>query len=75
MATTKRCCALLLVGFFVVLGACNSSKPATGDASKKITWDEYQKMDAEQKDDPYVRDNLNDEAKKKAADLQRKVRR
>ena len=32
-------------------------------------------MDAEQKDDPYVVDNLDDEAKKKIAEAQRKKKR
>jgi hypothetical protein len=54
---------------------CGSPQPATGDPSKKVTWAEYQKMDAEQKDDPYVVDNLDDEAKKKLADAQRKKRK
>jgi hypothetical protein len=54
---------------------CGSSTPATGDPSKKITWAEYQKMDAEQKDDPYVLDNLDDDAKKKLAESQRKRKR
>jgi hypothetical protein len=40
-----------------------------------VTWAEYQKMDAEQKDDPYVVDNLDEDAKKKLADAQRKKRR
>jgi hypothetical protein len=54
---------------------CGSPQPATGDPAKKVTWAEYQKMDAEQKDDPYVVDNLDDEAKKKVAESQRKKKR
>jgi predicted small lipoprotein YifL len=65
---------LVLVLLFAVAG-CSSSTPATGDPAKKITWTEYQKMDAEQKDDPYVLDNLDDEAKKKLAESQRKKKR
>jgi predicted small lipoprotein YifL len=64
--------ALLLLAF--VLTGCGPSTPATppSDPAKKITWSEYQKMDAEQKDDPYVVDNLDDEAKKKRAESARK---
>ncbi len=61
-------CALAAVG-------CGSSTPAAGDPSKKNTWAEYQKMDAEQKDDPYVVDNLDDDAKKKLAESLRKKKR
>lgn len=63
---------LLLLGLVV---GCGSSTPATGDPSKKVTWAEYQKMDAEQKDDPYVVDNLDDEAKKNIAESLRKKKR
>ena len=63
--------ALLLA---LVLAGCGPSTPATtpADPARKITWSEYQKMDAEQKDDPYVVDNLDDEAKKKRAENARK---
>jgi hypothetical protein len=54
---------------------CGSPQPTTGDPSKKVTWAEYQKMDAEQKDDPYVVDNLDDDAKKRLAESRRKKRR
>lgn len=65
---------LVLVLLFAVAG-CGTSTPATGDPAKKITWTEYQKMDAEQKDDPYVVDNLDDEAKQKLAESQRRKKR
>jgi hypothetical protein len=54
----------------LLLAGCGPSTPATApsDPAKRITWSEYQKMDAEQKDDPYVVDNLDDEAKKKRAE-------
>jgi hypothetical protein len=68
----KRILLLLLLG---LVTGCGSSAPTTGDNSKQITWAEYQKMDAEQKDDPYVVDNLDDEAKKKLAEAQRKKKR
>jgi hypothetical protein len=64
-----------LLAIVLALAGCSSSTPATGDPAKKITWSEYQKMDAEQKDDPYVVDNLDDEAKKKLAESQRKKKR
>lgn len=66
---------LILLMFALAVVGCGSSTPATGDPAKKITWAEYQKMDAEQKDDPYVVDNLDDEAKKKLAESQRKKKR
>jgi len=66
---------LALFLLLALLAGCGSSAPVTGDKSKKITWAEYQKMDAEQKDDPYVLDNLDDEAKKKLAESQRKKKR
>lgn len=61
--------------FTLAVVGCGASTPATGDPSKKITWAEYQKMDAEQKANPYVVDNLDDEAKKKLAESQRRKRR
>lgn len=66
---------LLVLALLLAVAGCGTSTPATGDASKKISWAEYQKMDAEQKDDPYVLDNLDDEAKKKLAESQRKKKR
>lgn len=66
--------SLTVLALLAVAG-CGSSAPATGDPSKKISWSEYQKMDAEQKDDPYVVDNLDDEAKKKLAESHRKKKR
>jgi predicted small lipoprotein YifL len=65
---------LILLTFALAVAGCGSSTPATGDPAKKITWAEYQKMDAEQKDDPYDVDNLDDEAKKKLAKGQKKRR-
>jgi hypothetical protein len=58
-----------------VIGCGGSVKPTAGDPAKKITWTEYQKMDTEQKDDPYVLDNLDDEAKKKLAASNRTKKR
>lgn len=66
---------LLVLVVLVAQTGCGASAPSTGDPTKKITWAEYQKMDAEQKDDPYVVDNLDDEAKKKLAESQRKKKR
>ncbi|AMV28341.1 hypothetical protein VT84_28315 [Gemmata sp. SH-PL17] len=61
-----------LLAIALVSVGCGSSAPATGEPARKITWSEYQKMDAEQKDDPYVVDNLDDEAKKKRTEAGRK---
>lgn len=65
---------LPLFAFGCVVG-CSPTTTSTGDPAKKVTWDEYQKMDPEQKDDPYVVDNLDDDAKKKLAEFQRKKKR
>jgi len=66
---------ILLTTICAIIGCGSSSGPATGDPSQKITWSEYLKMDAEQKDDPYVVDNLDDEAKRKLAESQHKKNR
>lgn len=54
---------------------CGPSAPAPGDPAKKITWSEYQKLDAEQKDDPYILDHLDDDAKQKLAASQKPKKR
>ena len=66
---------LILLATVLAVAGCGSSTPVTGDPAKKITWSEYQKMDVEQKDDPYVVDNLDNEAKKKLAESQRMKKR
>jgi hypothetical protein len=71
--------ALLLVAALILpagCGGCGRSAPDTPPhPGRKVTWDEYQKMDTEQKDDPYVLDNLDDNAKKKLAGSQRQKKR
>lgn len=64
---------LLVLGVALFAAGCGPSAPAPGpgDPAKKITWSEFQKMDAEQKDDPYVLDNLDDDAKTKLAAAQK----
>lgn len=51
----------------LLLAGCGSSTQPASHPGKKITWAEYQKMNAEEKDDPYVVDNLDDDAKQKVA--------
>ena len=56
---------------FFVFGCSQSPSPSgnphqpAGDASKKITWEQFQQMPPEEQADPYVLTNLDDEAKKK----------
>lgn len=77
---TRRFPTALLLAAALVLpagcGGCGRSAPdAPPHPGRKVTWDEYRKMDAEQKDDPYVTDNLDDDAKKKLAESQRQKKR
>ena len=67
----KRILPSLLLGLF----GCEAPKPATGDPAKIITWAEFEKMDPEQKDDPYVVDNLDADAKKMLTESQKKKKR
>jgi hypothetical protein len=46
---------------------CGSPTSTPSQPERKVTWDEYQKMDAEQRDDPYVLDHLADDARKRLA--------
>lgn len=64
---------LLLLALFQALG-CGSGEPNAGP-SRKITWDEYQKLDAIEKDDPYVLNNLDADALKKRDEWLKKRRR
>ena len=66
---------IVLVSALAVAGCGPAHTSATGDPAKKVTWSEYQKMDAEQKGDPYVLDNLDSDAKQKLAASQRKTKR
>jgi hypothetical protein len=59
--------------FLPAVNGCGRASPAAPPhPGQKVSWDEYRKMDAEQKDDPYVLDNLDNEARRKLAELQRK---
>jgi predicted small lipoprotein YifL len=62
--------SLVVLALLAATG-CGASAPVTGDPTKKVTWGEFQKMDAEQQDDPYVLDNLDDDAKAKLAAAQK----
>jgi hypothetical protein len=48
-----------------VVGCGGSSAPAPSE--RKITWEEYRKLPAVEKDDPYVLQNLDADSKKKLA--------
>jgi hypothetical protein len=55
---------IILLLAFIVVGCSKSSGPM-GDPSKKITWEQFQKMPSEEQADPYILNHLDDEAKKK----------
>ncbi len=61
---------VLLLGVLAAVG-CAPTAP-TGSQTKSITWDEYQKLPAEDRDDPYVLNNLDDSARKKLAEAEKK---
>jgi len=64
---------LVLLAFFVL--GCSKSSGPTGDPSKKITWEQFQKMPSEEQADPYVLNNLDDEARKKFDEMVKKQKK
>jgi hypothetical protein len=58
---------------FVAVG-CGSAAP-TGDPVKKITWEQYQKLPPEDRDDPYTLANLDDDARAKLAEKSKKTKK
>ena len=60
-----------LVVLVAVVGCGGSSAPAP--AEKKITWEEYRKLPAIEKDDPYVLQHLDDDSKAKLAKAGKKT--
>jgi hypothetical protein len=74
---TRRRSAVLALGMLMpfTTGCGGSAPDAPPHPGRQVTWAEYQKMDAEQKDDPYVLDHLDDEAKKKLAEQQKRRRK
>lgn len=66
----------LAAALILTAGGCGRSAPdAPPHPGRKVTRAEYQAMDAEQKDDPYVTDNLDDDAKQKLADSRKQKKR
>lgn len=65
---------LSMLALAAALGCSQGEKPAA-DPAKKITWEQYQKMDEMDKADPYVLNNLDDEARKKLAEQAKKMKR
>jgi hypothetical protein len=59
---------------FALLAALGCGSPAapTGDSSKKVTWEQFQKMPPEEQADPYVLNNLDDNARKKLDEMLKK---
>jgi hypothetical protein len=63
---------LLPLALVVTLGCGQRDKPA--DPSKKITWEQYQKMEEVDKADPYVLNNLDQDAQAKLAEMMKKYK-
>lgn len=68
----KRRSRALVAVLLVAAVGCGSSAPPAGDPSKKISWADFQKMPSEEQADPYVLNNLDDDAKKKLAEKLKK---
>jgi hypothetical protein len=57
-----------LLGLVLLLAAVGcGGTPAPAPAEKKISWEEYRKLPAFEKDDPYVLQHLDDDSKAKLA--------
>lgn len=65
---------ILIVAGVIVAGGCGGGSAPTAGPTRAITWDEYQTLNAEQKDDPYITAHLDNDARKKLAE-QSKTRR
>lgn len=65
----------LTAAFALAVVGCGGSSAPTGDPSKKITWEQFQKMPSEEQADPYVLNNLDDDAKKKFDEMVKKQKR
>ncbi|QDU20407.1 hypothetical protein [Urbifossiella limnaea] len=68
----RMSCAVAAVLALTAAGCGGSSAPAAGDPSKKITWEVFRKMPAEEQSDPYVLNNLDDDARRKLAEAGKK---
>jgi ABC-type glycerol-3-phosphate transport system substrate-binding protein len=62
---------LVLFALLAAVG-CGSPAAPTGDPSKKVTWEQFQKMPPEEQADPYVLNNLDDNARKKLDEMLKK---
>ena len=63
-----------LLGLVLLLAAVGcGGTPAPAPAEKKITWEEYRKLPAFEKDDPYVLQHLDDDSKAKLAKAGKKT--
>ncbi len=64
--------SFVLAAFVCAAGCGGDKPPAVGDPTKKISWADFQKMPPEEHGDPYVLNNLDDDAKKKLAEKLKK---
>lgn len=65
LENVRRRGPIWLVALILAIAAgCGTSNPYTGDPTMTISWEEFENMDAEEQDDPYVIDNLDENAQK-----------
>jgi hypothetical protein len=62
-----------LLGLALLFAVGCGGPPAPTAAEKKITWEEYRKLPAVEKDDPYVLQHLDDDSKAKLAKAGKKT--
>lgn len=60
-----RLAIIMLATITLMISGCGSSTTNRGDASKLITWEQYQKLPPEDQGDPYILNNLDPTAQQK----------
>jgi hypothetical protein len=65
---------IMILAAVLAAAGCGSSTPAVA-TSKSISWKEYERMPPEDQADPYVLNNLDDEARAKLAARAKSMKR